>query len=131
MYLYRKNRIVLRREKAYASEEGTVIRTVLTLKTKPGLVAAVVELFESEGIIDRALSVEGCSSVEVWTGTEEVLVIGTWADDEAYQAWLAHPERNASNGALNELLDAPVSAGRHGNSYALALAGGRIREDRR
>ena len=106
-----------------------MIRTVLTLRTKPGLAGAVVQLFESEGIIDRALSVEGCRRVEVWTGADEVLVMGTWADAEAYHAWLAHPERNASNDALNELLDAPVSAGSRGGSYALALAGGPIQED--
>ena len=106
-----------------------MIRTVLTLKPKPGLAEAVVQLFESEGIIDRALSVKGCRSVEVWARADEVLVMGTWADAEAYRAWLAHPERNASNDALNELLDAPVSADSRGGSYALALAGGRSQED--
>lgn len=106
-----------------------MIRTVLTLKTKPGLAEAVVRLFESEGIIDRALSVEGCRRVEVWVGADEVLVMGTWVDAQAYHAWLAHPERNASNERLNELLDAPVSAGSRGGSYALALAGGLIQED--
>lgn len=106
-----------------------MIRTVLTLKTKPGLAEAVVHLFDSEGIIDRALSVEGCRRVEVWAGADEVLVMGTWVDAEAYRAWLTHPLRNANNDALNELLNAPISAGSHGGSYALALAGDRNQGD--
>ena len=101
-----------------------MIRTVLALKPKPGLADAVVDLFESERIIERALSVEGCRQVEVWAGPDEVLVMGTWADAGAYQAWLAHPERNASNDALNELLDQPISAASRGGSYTLALSGG-------
>ncbi len=111
------------------NEEGAMIRTVLALRPKPGLTGAVVELFASEGIIERALSVEGCHRVEIWSGTDEVLVMGTWADSRAYQAWLAHPERNASNEALNALLDQPISATSRGGSYTLALFGGRLAED--
>ncbi len=106
-----------------------MIRTVLALRPKPGLADAVVELFKSERIIERALSVEGCRQVEVWAGADEVLVMGTWADSRAYQAWLAHPERNTSNEALNELLDQPISATSRGGSYTLALSGGRPSED--
>ena len=106
-----------------------MIRTVLALKPKPGLAGAVVELFKNEQIIERALSVEGCRRVEVWSGSEEVLVMGTWAGSQAYQAWLAHPERNASNKALNELLDEPISATSRSGSYTLALSGGRFTED--
>lgn len=101
-----------------------MIRTVLSLRPKPGLTGAVVELFESEGIIELALSVDGCLRVEVWSGSDEVLVMGTWADSGAYQAWLSHPGRNASNDALNELLDQPISATSRGGSYTLALSGG-------
>lgn len=110
------------------NEEGAMIRTVLALRPKPGLTGAVVELFASEGIIERALSVEGCHRVEIWSGTDEVLVMGTWADSRAYQAWLAHPERNASNEALNALLDQPISTTSRGGSYTLALSGGRLAE---
>ena len=106
-----------------------MIRTVLTLKPKPGLTSAVVELFKSERIIEHALSVEGCRRIEVWSGSEEVLVMGTWANSQAYQAWLAHPERNASNDALNQLLDEPIAATSRSGSYALALCGDRLGED--
>ena len=106
-----------------------MIRTVLALKPKPGLTSEVVELFKSERILERALSVEGCRRVEVWSGSEEVLVMGTWANSRAYQAWLAHPERNASNDALNALLDEPISATSRSGSYTLALSGGPLTED--
>lgn len=52
-----------------------MIRTVLALKPKTGQADAVVDLFEAEGIVERALTVEGCLGVEVWTGPDEVLVV--------------------------------------------------------
>ncbi|WP_419921057.1 antibiotic biosynthesis monooxygenase family protein [Candidatus Poriferisodalis sp.] len=105
-----------------------MIRTVLALKPKPGMTDAVVELFDEEGIVERALTVEGCLGVEVWAGPDDVLVMGTWVDPEAYQAWLEHPQRNATNDVLNELLNVPITAHSHGGSYALALSGGQFTE---
>ena len=103
-----------------------MIRTVLSLKPKPGLTEAVVDLFDGEEIVERALTVEGCLGVEVWASRDEVLVMGTWASTGVYQAWLEHPQRNANNDALNELLDVPITAHSRGGSYTLALSGGRL-----
>lgn len=67
--------------------------------------------------------------MKVWSGSGEVLVMGTWTDSTAYASGLARAERNASNDALNALLDQPISATSRGGSYTLALAGGRLTED--
>lgn len=103
-----------------------MIRTVLALKPRAESAEAVVKIFEDEGIIERALTVEGCLGVEVWANPDEVLVMGTWASPSAYQAWLEHPQRNTNNDALNELLDMPLSAHSKGSSYTLALSGGPV-----
>lgn len=106
------------------AEEGVATRTVLTLKPRPGLAGAVIELFRREGIIDRALLVDGCHRVEVWQGTDELLVVGTWAGAEAYQAWLEHPARNSNNDELDALLLVPIEASSPGGLFELALSGG-------
>ena len=106
------------------SEKGGATRTVLTLKPRPGLSGAVIDLFRREGIIDRALLVDGCHRVEIWQGADELLVIGTWADAEAYQAWLEHPARSANNDELDSLLLVPVEASSPGGLFELALSGG-------
>ena len=105
-------------------EKGGTTRTVLTLKPRPGLSGAVIELFQREGIIDRALLVDGCHRVEIWQGADELLVIGTWANAEAYQTWLEHPSRNRNNDELDALLLMPVEASSPGGLFELALSGG-------
>lgn len=98
-------------------------RTVLTLKPRPGLAGEVIDLFRREGIIDQALLVDGCHRVEIWQGTEELLVVGTWAHAEAYRTWLSHPARDANNDELNALLIEPVEASSPGGLFELTLAG--------
>jgi heme-degrading monooxygenase HmoA len=101
-----------------------LIRTVLTLAPQPGRSRAVVDLFERERVIEHALTVGGCHGVEIWEGRDHLLVVATWDSLGAYQEWLDHPERNASNDALNELLAKPISSADEGDRYELALAGG-------
>lgn len=98
-------------------------RTVLTLKPRPGLAGEIIDLFRREGIIDQALLVDGCHRVEIWQGTEELLVVGTWAHAEAYRRWLSHPARDANNDELNALLLEPVEASSPGGLFELTLAG--------
>jgi len=100
-----------------------MIKTVLTMKPAPGKTSDLVELFRRESIIDKALSVEGCRNVEVLASDFEVLIAATWDDDDAYERWLAHPERNAKNGELNDLLVEPITASTSGRHYEVALAG--------
>lgn len=105
------------------AEKGATTRTVLTLKPRPGQAGEVVDLFRREGIIDQALLVDGCHRVEIWQGTEELLVIGTWAHAEAYRTWLSHPARDANNDELNALLLEPVEASSPGGLFELTLGG--------
>lgn len=100
-----------------------MIKTVLTMKPAPGRSDDLVDLFRREAIIDKALSVEGCHNVEVLASEFEVLVAATWEDDDAYERWLAHPERNARNVELNHLLVEPITATTAGGRYEVALAG--------
>ena len=105
------------------AKKGGATRTVLTLRPRPGLSGAVIELFRREGIINRALLMDGCHRVEIWQGADELLVVGTWADAEAYQAWLEHPSRSANNDQLDALLLVPVEASSPGGLFELALSG--------
>ncbi len=105
---------------------GGATRTVLKLRPRPGLAEDVIELFRREGIIDRALLADGCHRVEIWRGADELLVIGAWADAEAYQAWLENPSRDANNEELDALLVAPVAASSPGGLFELALFGGAV-----
>ncbi len=100
-----------------------MIKTVLTMRPAPGRTGDLVELFRRESIIDKALTVKGCHNVEVLASELEVLVAATWEDDAAYERWLAHPERNATNVELNDLLIEPISETTSGGRYEVALAG--------
>ena len=100
-----------------------MIKTVLTMKPAPGRAADLVELFRREAIIDKALTVQGCHNVEVLASELEVLIAATWEDDDAYERWLQHPERNSTNVELNDLLIEPITATTAGGRYEVALAG--------
>lgn len=100
-----------------------MIRSVLVMKPKPGCAAAVVDHFQEQGIIEKALSVEGCEDVAVLTSDSEILVTATWIDAGSYQAWLDHPERNASSDELNVLLQSAVTADTIGGLYEVSLTG--------
>ncbi len=84
----------------------------------------MIDLFERESIVDHALSLDGCRSVEIWEGEGEVLATATWDSTESYEAWVNHPVRSAAAGALNELLDTPIPGELRGGRYTLTLSGG-------
>lgn len=81
----------------------------------------MVDFFERQRVIETAMTVDGCQGVEVWAGDDEILVMATWKDRDAYRIWLEHPARNAGNDELNELLDTPITPEIHGGRYELAL----------
>ena len=101
-----------------------MILTLLALRPRPGRARDIIELFERESILERALSVGGYRGVEIWEGEGEVLATATWDSAESYETWVDHPVRNAAAGALNELLDAPISGEHRGGRYTLTLCGG-------
>jgi len=100
-----------------------VIRSVLVLKPKPGKAGDVVQLFQEEGIIERALTVDGCHDVSVLSSEADILVTATWDDAAAYQAWIDHPERNSSSDELNALLTNTIDARSVAALYDVALTG--------
>lgn len=98
-----------------------MIRSVLTLKPRPGCAQAIVELFEREMILERALQVEGCHGASMLTSESEILVTASWTDADAYQSWLAHPERDNAGEELSDLLETPLHAGTSAGLYRVAL----------
>ncbi|MEM7273361.1 MAG: antibiotic biosynthesis monooxygenase family protein [Actinomycetota bacterium] len=93
------------------------------MKPKPGCADALVEVFQRNQIIERALTVEGCHDVSVLTSEESVLVTATWTDAAAYQAWVDHPGRNVAYDELNALLSSELTDDTVGGLYEVALSG--------
>lgn len=86
-----------------------MIRSILHLKPAPGRSRALLEYIVEQGIISRALSLEGCLSAEVETkipDAEDVVVTALWTSIEAYEAWLQSPARLRSGAGMLPLLDA-------------------------
>ena len=98
-----------------------MIRSVLAMKPKPGRAGDVVELFQQEQIIEKALTVDGCHDVSVLKRDTDILVTATWSDAAAYQRWIDHPERNSSSDELNALLVDAITAESVGGLYDVAL----------
>jgi quinol monooxygenase YgiN len=107
------------------SESRVPARSVLFLQAKPGMRAALVDVFRRIDIPGNALKQEGCLSVEVQVPPDEdgpVLVTALWIDREAYQGWLTNPWREYSGSELAPFLDGES----HGVVYDIVLAGGDI-----
>ncbi|MEM8922193.1 MAG: antibiotic biosynthesis monooxygenase family protein [Actinomycetota bacterium] len=100
-----------------------MIRSVLKMTPRPGRADDVVDLFRRAQVIERALGVEGCHDVSLLLSDDEILVTASWADADAYQAWIDHPERNAMGDDLNDLLVDPITAESVAGLYRVALAG--------
>jgi len=60
------------------------------MRPKPGCAGAVVEHFQRQGIIEKALTVKGCEDVSVLMREDDIMVTATWVNTAAYQAWLDH-----------------------------------------
>lgn len=91
-------------------------RSVLTFRARPEQVAAVVQLFREEGILqeshDKTRQIS--SDIAVATdGSGEVVVTADWPDEAGYQEWLDHPDRNRTSAQLEEILaDTEAGIGR-------------------
>ena len=93
-----------------------MIRSVLALRARTGMSAAVEEFYRDRGIIDRAVRFPGCHGVallrSVDGGPDTHVVIADWDDAAAYQRWVDDPWRAQTSAALADLLDTGFSAGR-------------------
>ncbi|WP_457587487.1 antibiotic biosynthesis monooxygenase family protein [Ensifer canadensis] len=84
-----------------------MIRSVLSLKPRPGSSQDLVRFFEARKIPERALASPGCLGVEIQNllpGGEEVLVTALWASVESYQIWLDFPGRHEDGVQMRPLL---------------------------
>jgi quinol monooxygenase YgiN len=103
------------------SASGGPARSVLYLQPKPGMRAALVNVFRRIDIPGHALQQAGCLSVEVQVPPDEdgaVLVTALWSDRAAYDGWLANPWREYSGRELEPFLEGES----HGVVYDVVLA---------
>ena len=99
-----------------------LICSVLSMVPKPGNLAALVDLFEAEAVFDRAKSTDGCIDVMMLQQPEQVMVLGFWDDEAAYQRWIDDPHRSNGNDELNNLLAEPISTETVGGLFDIALS---------
>ena len=89
---------------------------------KPDCLDALVQFFKDENIFERAKTVDGCIDVMMLQRSDQVIVLGFWDDEAAYQRWVEHPERGNGNEELNALLAEPISTETVGGLFDVALA---------
>lgn len=91
-------------------------RSVLTFRARPEQVEAVLKLFRDEGILqeshDKTRQISSDIAIAA-DGSGEVVVTADWPDEDGYQEWLDHPDRNRNSPQLEEILaGAEVGVGR-------------------
>ncbi len=89
-----------------------MVRSVLILRARDGRREDVVQLFERLGVLREASAVRGFVAAELSVATDgcdELLVVATWEDADAYDRWLQSSVRERMRPALQELLaETPV-----------------------
>ncbi len=93
-----------------------MIRSLLTLRTSPEQIDAVLDLYRAEQILQESLDLTRAIASEISIaadGSGEIVVTALWPDADAYQEWLDHPRRGRVAPELVALLDgAEVGSGR-------------------
>jgi quinol monooxygenase YgiN len=99
-------------------------RSVLYMHPRPGRRDDLVATFDRLGVVETAMRLEQCLSVELQVPTADedgpVLVTALWSDPSGYDAWLAAPERDNGRDELYALLEEPPV----GTLYEIRVAGG-------
>ncbi|QPZ38137.1 antibiotic biosynthesis monooxygenase family protein [Paramicrobacterium chengjingii] len=91
-----------------------MIRTILTFDVPLDRIDSILEAYEREQILQRAMEEAGGISTDIAVATDNsgrVLVTALWPDEEAYQRWVDNPFRAESNGRLGDLMDGVVGIG--------------------
>lgn len=86
-------------------------RSVLYLRTQPGMRAAVVDGYRELRILEDALEQEGCLGCELQLSCDDpdlVLVTALWRDADAYAGWVANPVRERARSAIGPLIDGAI-----------------------
>ena len=89
---------------------------------KPDCLDSLVQFFKDENISERAKTVDGCIDLMMLQRADQVIVLGFWDDEAAYQRWVEHPERGNGNDTLNALLAEPISTETVGGLFDVALS---------
>jgi heme-degrading monooxygenase HmoA len=102
-----------------------VIRSVLYLKPRDGRADDIVEFYRRYGVLERAMTQDGCLGTELQLpsgGVGDVLVTALWRDVDAYQGWLDNPDRALNADELGELVEG-FHTGISGETYEVVLDG--------
>ena len=85
-----------------------MFRSVLRLRPRPGGDRDLLDYFERQGILARALCEGGCASAELSVripGRDEVVVSALWNSEADYDAWQRTSQRGVEILELERLVD--------------------------
>src|SRR3954453_3611170 len=104
-----------------------MVRSVLHLTPKGGDVAAIVDFYRRNAVLEQAARQDGFVAAELQVpaeGSGEVLVTALWRDAAAYDGWVANPARATMAPALAELVEGDLEVGTRGAVYEVVLTAG-------
>jgi quinol monooxygenase YgiN len=89
--------------------------SVLFMRARPGQRDALVAAFRRLGVLETASRQAGFVESAIHLpldDDDQILVTAAWATADAYDGWLANPERERLAQAVPDLIDEEASAGR-------------------
>lgn len=84
------------------------VRTILTLRPKPGQRQAAIEAFKRLDIFGHAIQVDGCLSVEMLESgndSDSLYVTALWSDRAAIERWQTNRWRAEQTAELDNYLE--------------------------
>lgn len=87
--------------------EVDMIRTVLTFQTSAQQATELLEFYRSEKVLQTSLDHTRALASEIsvnTAGRSDVMITALWPDQEAYDEWLRHPERDRFTAGLERIL---------------------------
>jgi heme-degrading monooxygenase HmoA len=98
-----------------------VIRTVIYLTPKDGNNQGLIDYFLKDKVLEHSAEVDGFIAAELFLPTNgtQLMVTATWDSEAAYQRWIDHPWRAASNASISVLLEEVIETETRGDSYEL------------
>lgn len=84
-----------------------MIRSMLTLRTRPEMVEPILDLYRTQSVLQESLNLTRAIGSEISAsvdGSGEIIVTALWPDESAYQEWVDHPRRGQRVPELPEML---------------------------
>lgn len=84
-----------------------MIRTFLSLDTKPGERGALISWYRESEALEKAVQYAGCLATELYPdadNADRLLVTALWKSAEDYDRWVDHPWRKSTTGEINQYL---------------------------